>query len=347
MSAAVDRGTIDPLDSVSQQCVANPTRYDGIAYPRCGVSGLCLSRISLGLWNNFGADRTFETQRAIVLRAFDNGVTHFDLANNYGPPPGAAEAHFGRIIARDLRPYRDELIVSSKAGYDMWPGPYGQGGSRKHVLASLDQSLARLGLDYVDVFYSHRFDPRTPLEETMGALATAVRSGRAHYVGISNYDADQTRRAAAILDELGIALTVHQPRYNIFDRTPQRGLFQALAELKVGAVAFSPLAGGLLTDRYLSGAVPAGSRAAEGRWFDQRTITGEYLDSVRGLHAIAAERGQSLAQLAIAWVLRAPQVTSALVGASSVGQLENTLKALDNARLDTETLARIDALASG
>ena len=220
MSAAVDRSTIDPLDSVPQQYVANPTRYDGIAYERCGVSGLCLPRISLGLWNSFGADRPFETQRTIVLRAFDNGVTHFDLANNYGPPPGAAEAHFGRIIARDLRPYRDELIVSSKAGYGMWPGPYGHGGSRKHVLASLDQSLARLGLDYLDVFYSHRFDPHTPLEETMGALATAVRSGRARYVGISNYDADQTRRAAAILDDLGIALTVHQPRYNIFDRTP-------------------------------------------------------------------------------------------------------------------------------
>jgi L-glyceraldehyde 3-phosphate reductase len=331
---------------VPQAYVADAGRYNGTVYQRCGRSGLRLPRISLGLWNNFGADRSFDTQRAIVLRAFDRGVTHFDLANNYGPPPGAAEAQFARIIARDLRPYRDELIVSTKAGFDMWPGPYGDGGSRKYLLASLDQSLARLGLDYVDIFYSHRFDPNTPLEETMGALATAVRSGRALYVGISNYDADQTRSAAAILDSLGVPLTIHQPRYNIFDQAPQRGLLQALQELGVGAIAFSPLAGGLLTDRYLSGHAPAGSRAAEGRWLDEQVITDNYLDSVRGLDAIAKQRGQSLAQLAIAWVLRQPQITSALVGASSVEQLENNLNALNNCHLDEETLARIESLAA-
>ncbi|HEY5856827.1 MAG TPA: aldo/keto reductase [Aldersonia sp.] len=322
--------------------VAAPDRYDDAVYERCGRSGLRLPRISLGLWNNFGADRPLDTQRAIALRAFDRGVTHFDLANNYGPPYGAAEEQFGRILARDLRPYRDELIVSTKAGFDMWPGPYGDGGSRKYLLASLDQSLTRLGLGYVDIFYSHRFDPDTPLEETMGALATAVRSGRALYAGISNYDADQTRRAAAILADLGVPLTIHQPRYNMLDRVPEQGLLAALDELGVGGIAFSPLAGGLLTDRYLSGHAPAGSRAAEGRWFDETAITEGYLETVRGLDAIAKQRGQSLAQLALVWVLRQPQIISALIGASSVAQLDANLDALQVPGLDEQTRARID-----
>jgi len=319
-------------------------RYERIPYERVGRSGLLLPRISLGLWNNFGHDRPLATQRDIVLHAFDRGVTHFDLANNYGPPYGAAEEQFGRILDADLRPYRDEIVVSTKAGYDMWPGPYGDRGSRKYMLASLDQSLARLGLEYVDVFYSHRPDPETPIEETMGALVTAVRSGRALYAGISNYSPAQTAAAAEVLAAEGVPLLIHQPRYSMFDRTPEAGLFDELERQGTGAIVFSPLAGGLLTDRYLDGSVPAGSRAAEGRWFGADRIDDDYLTTARALHDIAAERGQTLAQLAITWVLRQPAVTSALVGASSVRQLDGTLDALDGAPLGDEELAAIDAL---
>ena len=319
-------------------------RYQRVPYERVGRSGLLLPRISLGLWNNFGHDRPLATQRDIVLHAFDRGVTHFDLANNYGPPYGAAEEQFGRILDADLRPYRDEIVVSTKAGYDMWPGPYGDRGSRKYMLASLDQSLARLGLEYVDVFYSHRPDPETPIEETMGALVTAVRSGRALYAGISNYSPAQTAAAAEVLAAEGVPLLIHQPRYSMFDRTPEAGLFDELERQGTGAIVFSPLAGGLLTDRYLDGSVPAGSRAAEGRWFGADRIDDDYLTTARALHVIAAERGQTLAQLAITWVLRQPAVTSALVGASSVRQLDGTLDALDGAPLGDEELAAIDAL---
>ena len=324
--------------------LAAPDRYDKLDYVRCGRSGLRLPRISLGLWNNFGDDRPLDRQRAIVRRAFDLGVTHFDLANNYGPPAGAAESNFGRILAEDLRSYRDELIVSSKAGYLMWDGPYGEWGSRKYVLSSLDQSLARTGLDYFDIFYSHRFDPDTPLEETMGALATAVTSGKALYVGVSNYSPEQTREAAAILAGHGIPLTIHQPRYNMFDRHIEDGLFPVLNELGIGGIVFSPLAQGLLTDRYLAG-VPADSRAAEGRCVTERTIDATYLERARGLQAIAEARGQSLAQLALTWVLRVPEVTSALIGASSVAQLENNLDALDGAPLSDDEIAAIDEFA--
>ncbi|SDQ20103.1 L-glyceraldehyde 3-phosphate reductase [Curtobacterium sp. UNCCL20] len=319
-------------------------RYEHLPYQRVGRSGLLLPRISLGLWNNFGADRGLTTQRDIVLHAFDRGVTHFDLANNYGPPPGAAEEQFGRILASDLRPYRDELVISTKAGYDMWPGPYGNWGSRKYMLASLDQSLGRMGLDSVDVFYSHRPDPETPIEETVSALVTAVRSGKALYAGISNYDPEQTAAAAEALAAENIHLLIHQPRYNMFDRVPEDGLFDELTRLGTGAIVFSPLAGGLLTDRYLDGSVPVGSRAAEGRWFGPDRIDDEYLTTARALNDIAAARGQSLAQLAITWVLRQPAVTSALVGASSVRQLDGTLDALAGAPLTDEELRAIDAL---
>ncbi|WBU39053.1 aldo/keto reductase [Homoserinibacter sp. YIM 151385] len=321
--------------------LADETRYERLEYARSGRSGLRLPRISLGLWNNFGADRAFAEQRAIALRAFDLGITHFDLANNYGPPPGSAERTFGRILAEDLGPYRDELVISTKAGFDMWPGPYGDLGSRKHLLASLDQSLGRLGLDHVDIFYSHRPDPETPIEETMGALATAVRQGKAIYAGISNYDPEQTRAAAAALRAEGVPLTIHQPRYNMLDRRLERGLLPVLEELGAGAIVFSPLAQGMLTSRYLDG-IPEGSRAAEGRWISERNITDEYLEHARALEAIARGREQSLAQLAISWVLRHPQVTSALVGASSVRQLEHTLRALDAPALDDAELAAIE-----
>lgn len=324
--------------------LAAADRYDQTQYARCGRSGLRLPRVSLGLWNNFGDDRALDTQRAILRRAFDLGVTHIDLANNYGPPAGAAELNFGRILAEDLRPYRDELIISSKAGYLMWDGPYGEWGSRKYVLASLDQSLARTGLEYFDIFYSHRFDPDTPLEETMGALATAVTSGKALYVGVSNYSPEQTRQAAAILADHGIPLTIHQPRYNMFDRHIERGLFPVLAELGVGGIAFSPLAQGLLTDRYLQG-IPADSRAAEGRWMTERTIDETYLARARGLQSIAQARGQSLAQLALTWVLRVPEITSALIGASSVAQLENNLASLDGPALEDAEIAAIEEFA--
>jgi L-glyceraldehyde 3-phosphate reductase len=316
-------------------------RYDAIPYRRSGRSGLLLPRISLGLWNNFGDDRELSVQRDIVLRAFDRGVTHIDLANNYGPPPGSAERNFGKILASDLRPYRDELIISSKAGFDMWAGPYGEWGSRKYLLASLDQSLSRMGLDYVDIFYSHRFDPDTPLEETMGALAHAVQSGKALYVGISNYDEEQTRRAYAILKDMGVTLLIHQPRYNLFDRRPEAGLFDALVELGVGGIVYSPLAQGLATDRYLNG-IPNDSRVRTANWIDENRINETYLAHARALNEIAAGRGQTLAQMALTWTMRHPGVTSALIGASSVAQLDDSLKAAHAEPLSDEELEAIE-----
>ena len=325
--------------------VSAGTRYDTMAYRRCGRSGLKLPALSLGLWHNFGPDRPFETQQAILRRAFDLGVTHFDLANNYGPPPGAAETAFGTLLAGDFRPYRDELVISTKAGYDMWPGPYGDFGSRKYLLSSLDQSLDRLGLDYVDIFYHHRPDPETPLEETMGALASAVHSGKALYVGISNYDPDQTRAAARLLSTEGVRLLISQPKYSMFERTPERGLFAALDEVGAGSIVFSPLAQGLLTDRYLDGSVPADSRAATSRFLSADQISGTYLERARALQGLAEGRGQSLAQLAVAWVLRQPQVTSALIGASSVGQLEQNIAALEAPALTEDEIAAIEPFA--
>jgi L-glyceraldehyde 3-phosphate reductase len=324
---------------------ANDARYESIEYKRVGRSGLKLPAVSLGLWNNFGNDKPLENQRAILRRAFDLGVTHFDLANNYGPPAGSAESNFGRILAEDFRPYRDELVISSKAGYEMWDGPYGEWGSRKYLLSSLDQSLDRLGLDYVDIFYSHRPDPETPIEETMGALATAVTSGRALYVGVSNYDPEQTLAAQKALAEHGIPLTIHQPRYSMFDRHIEDGLFPVLDEIGAGSIVFSPLAQGLLTDRYMQGVVPEGSRASEGRWLKPGAIGDTYLERVRGLNEIAKGRGQSLAQLALTWVLRHPQVTSALIGASSVGQLEDNIAALESDPLTAEEIAAIEPFA--
>ena len=320
---------------------AATNRYDSIPYRRCGRSGLLLPRISLGLWNNFGDDRDRSVQRDIVLRAFDLGVTHIDLANNYGPPPGSAERNFGEILASDLRPYRDELIISSKAGFDMWEGPYGEWGSRKYLLASLDQSLSRMGLDYVDIFYSHRVDPDTPLEETMGALAHSIHSGKALYVGISNYDEEQTRRAHAILKDMGVTLLIHQPRYNLFDRRPEAGLFDALVELGVGGIVYSPLAQGLATDRYLNG-IPSDSRVRTANWIDEKRINDEYLGHAGALNDIALGRGQTLAQMALTWTMRHPGVTSALIGASSVAQLEDSLKAAHAEPLTAEELAVID-----
>jgi L-glyceraldehyde 3-phosphate reductase len=300
-----------------------------------------LPRISLGLWNNFGDDRDRSVQRDIVLRAFDLGVTHIDLANNYGPPPGSAERNFGEILASDLKPYRDELIISSKAGFDMWEGPYGEWGSRKYLLASLDQSLSRMGLDYVDIFYSHRFDPDTPLEETMGALAHTIHSGKALYVGISNYDEEQTRRAYAILKDMGVTLLIHQPRYNLFDRRPEAGLFDALVELGVGGIVYSPLAQGLATDRYLNG-IPADSRVRTANWIDEKRINDTYLGHARALNDIALGRGQTFAQMALTWTMRHAGVTSALIGASSVAQLEDSLKAAHAEPLTDEELAAIE-----
>lgn len=320
---------------------AATNRYDSIPYRRCGRSGLLLPRISLGLWNNFGDDRDLSVQRDIVLRAFDLGVTHIDLANNYGPPPGSAERNFGEILASDLKPYRDELIISSKAGFDMWEGPYGEWGSRKYLLASLDQSLSRMGLDYVDIFYSHRFDPDTPLEETMGALAHTIHSGKALYVGISNYDEEQTRRAYAILKDMGVTLLIHQPRYNLFDRRPEAGLFDALVELGVGGIVYSPLAQGLATDRYLNG-IPADSRVRTANWIDEKRINDTYLGHARALNDIALGRGQTFAQMALTWTMRHAGVTSALIGASSVAQLEDSLKAAHAEPLSDEELAAIE-----
>ena len=316
-------------------------RYDRMTYNRCGSSGLKLPAVSLGLWHNFGGDRPFETGRAIVRRAFDLGVTHIDLANNYGPPFGSAEENFGLMLERDLRPYRDELVISTKAGYDMWPGPYGEWGSRKYLLASLDQSLARMGLDYVDIFYSHRFDPETPLEETMGALDSAVRQGKALYAGISSYSPAKTREAAAILDALGTPLLIHQPSYSMLNRWIEDGLLDALGELGVGCITFSPLAQGMLTDRYLDG-IPADSRAAENTSLDPAMISDEALSHIRALNEIAAARGQSLAQMALAWTLRDPRVTTTLIGASSVAQLEANVGALDRLGFSDDELAAIE-----
>ena len=326
--------------------VADPGRYDRMPYRRCGQSGLLLPALSLGLWHNFGADRPFATSRTIVLRAFDLGVTHLDLANNYGTPYGSAEETAGRLLRTDLAPYRDELVISTKAGYDMWPGPYGEWGSRKYLLASLDQSLRRLGLDYVDVFYSHRFDPDTPLEETMGALDTAVRQGKALYVGISSYDADQTARATAILADLGTPLLIHQPSYSLLDRWIEPELLDRVGELGIGCIVFSPLAQGLLTDRYLEG-IPDGSRATFSRYFPHDALTDDLRGVLRRLSEIAVERGQSLAQLALVWTLRDPRVASTLVGASSVAQLEANVAALDRLGFDEDELSAIDDALAG
>jgi L-glyceraldehyde 3-phosphate reductase len=321
--------------------VAAEDRYEPMPYRRCGRSGLLLPAVSLGLWHNFGHDRPVDTQRAILRRAFDLGVTHFDLANNYGPPYGSAETNFGRILREDLRPYRDELVISTKAGYDMWPGPYGDHGSRKYLLASLDQSLTRMGLDYVDIFYSHRFDPDTPLEETMGALDAAVRAGKALYVGISSYSGQRTVEAVRILQELGTPLLIHQPSYSMLNRWIEEDLLDVLGEEGVGSIVFSPLAQGLLTSRYLDG-VPADSRVATGGAMDEGMLTQENLDRVRALNDIASERGQTLAQMAIAWTLRDPRVTSSLIGASSVQQLEDSLAAVRDLDFSDDELARID-----
>jgi len=317
-------------------------RYASIPYRRSGRSGLKLPAISLGLWHNFGHDRPFETQRAIARRAFDRGVTHFDLANNYGPPAGSAEENFGRLLATDLKPYRDELVISTKAGYDMWPGPYGEWGSRKYLLSSLDQSLQRMGLDHVDIFYSHRFDPDTPLQETMGALDSAVRQGKALYVGISSYSGHRTEEAAQILRDLGTPVLIHQPSYSLLNRWIEEDLLDVLEREGIGCIAFSPLAQGMLTGKYLGGNVPADSRAAQDHFLKRDMLTPETLTHIEALNAMAADRGQSLAQLAIAWTLRDERVTSALIGASSVEQLDENLAALDNLELTDEELATID-----
>jgi len=328
---------------------AAPDRYQGMSYRRCGRSGLLLPAISLGLWQNFGDGAPLEVQRAVLRRAFDLGVTHFDLANNYGPPYGSAEINFGRLMAEDFATYRDELIISTKAGYDMWPGPYGDHGSRKYLLASLDQSLRRMRLDYVDIFYSHRFDPDTPLEETMGALDTAVRSGRALYAGISSYSPQRTREAIQILASMGTPLLIHQPSYSMLNRWIEDGLLDVLGEAGIGCIAFSPLAQGMLTDRYLNG-VPAGSRAtARDSSLDRSLLDDTRLEHVRGLNAIAERRGQKLAQMALGWALRDPRVTSVLIGASSVGQLETNVAAISGPALTESELAEIDkhAVESG
>ncbi len=324
--------------------VAADDRYHSLPYARCGRSGLHLPRISLGLWQNFGNTAPFESAREMVLKSFDHGITHFDLANNYGPPPGSAEENFGRILATDLAGHRDELLVSTKAGYLMWPGPYGEWGSRKYLLASLDQSLERLHLDYVDIFYSHRVDPNTPLEETMGALETAVRSGKALYVGISSYGPNKTREAAAILRALKVPFVIHQPSYSLLNRWIEHGLLDVLEQEGIGCIAFSPLAQGLLTTKYLGG-IPNSSRAVHDESFRKSMLSERNLANVRALDGIAKQRGQSLAQMAIAWVLRKRAVTSALVGASSWAQIEECLGALRNSAFSDEELEKIDAHA--
>jgi L-glyceraldehyde 3-phosphate reductase len=320
-------------------------RYQPMPYRRAGRSGLLLPAISFGLWQNFGTERPLETSRAIIRRAFDLGITHFDLANNYGPPYGSAEENFGRLMKDDLRPYRDELVISTKAGYDMWPGPYGEWGSRKYLLASIDQSLARMGLEYVDIFYSHRFDPETPLEETMGALATAVHQGKALYAGISSYSAEHTRTAAELLRELGAPLLIHQPSYSMLNRWIEPELLDTLGELGVGCIGFSPLAQGMLTDRYLHG-VPEGSRASQNGSLSPKLLTDAAMEKIRALNEIARGRGQTLAQLALAWTLRDPRMTSTLIGASSIKQLEQNLGALDNLDFTEDELAEIDRYAT-
>ncbi|WP_030760288.1 MULTISPECIES: aldo/keto reductase [unclassified Streptomyces] len=320
-------------------------RYASMTYRRPGRSGVRLPAVSLGLWHNFGDTQPLEVQRAVLRRAFDRGVTHFDLANNYGPPYGSAERNFGHLFARDLKPYRDELFIASKAGYDMWPGPYGDGGSRKYLLASLDQSLRRMGLEYVDVFYSHRYDPETPLEETMGALHTAVCSGRALYAGISNYPAERHREAAAILRDLGTPLLLNQARYSILDRTPEGGLLDAVGDTGTGLIAYSPLAQGLLTNRYLSGEVPAGSRMSVGHFLKEEALSDSKLERLRTLGRLAERRGQSLAQTALSWVLRDARVVSVIIGASGVAQLDQNLDALNGGPLSEEELAEIDAMS--
>jgi len=323
---------------------ANPNRYDGLPYRRCGASGLKLPAITLGLWHNFGDATPFQTQRDMLRTAFDAGITHFDLANNYGPPYGSAETHFGEHLRRDFKPYRDELIISSKAGYDMWPGPYGQGGgSRKYVLASLDQSLARMGLDYVDIFYSHRFDPETPLEETMGALASAVQQGKALYVGVSSYSAAKTREAAAILKSMGVKALIHQPSYSLLNRWIEEALLDTLGDLGMGCIAFSPLAQGLLTDKYLQG-TPADARINRpgGGSLKPEHLSEQNLKHVRALNDMALAREQSLAQMATAWVLRDARVTSALIGASQAAQITELVGALENMAFSADELAAID-----
>ena len=325
--------------------IAAADRYKTMQYRRTGRSGLLLPALSLGLWHNFGTEGSLEGQRAIIRRAFDLGITHFDLANNYGPPYGSAEENFGRILSRDLRPYRDELVISTKAGYDMWPGPYGEWGSRKYLIASLDQSLVRMGLDYVDIFYSHRFDPQTPLEETLGALDAAVRGGKALYVGISSYSPARTLEAARILGELGTPLLIHQPSYSMLNRWVEDGLLDVLSEEGVGCIVFSPLAQGMLTDRYLRG-VPEGSRASRESSLSSDMLTEGNLAKVRALNGIAKRRGQTLAQMALAWTLRDPRITSTLVGASSVAQLEANTAALENQEFSDEELAEINRYAT-
>jgi L-glyceraldehyde 3-phosphate reductase len=328
---------------------ADPERYDGqMPYRRSGASGLKLPAVSLGLWHNFGDGKPLDEQRAVLRRAFDLGVTHFDLANNYGPPYGSAEVNFGHLFAQDFRPYRDEMVISTKAGYDMWPGPYGEWGSRKYLLASLDQSLSRMGLDYVDIFYSHRFDPETPLEETMGALASAVQQGKALYVGISSYKSEQTREAAALLRGMGVRALIHQPSYSILNRwIEEDSLLDATTETGMGCIAFSPLQQGLLTSRYLDGTVPAGSRASIGRFLSKDNLTPELLVKLNGLNDLAGKRGQTLAQMATQWVIRDPRMTSALIGASSVAQLEENVAAVSGPEFTAEELAAIDELALG
>lgn len=324
--------------------LAAESRYESMAYNRCGRSGLRLPMVSLGLWHNFGGVDQFENGRAIIHRAFDMGITHFDLANNYGPPPGSAEENFGKLLATDLAAYRDELVISTKAGYTMWPGPYGDFGSRKYLLASLDQSLKRMGIDYVDIFYSHRRDPDTPMEETLGAVATAVQQGKALYAGISNYNAEDTRTACRILRDLGCPLLIHQPKYSMFVREPEAGLLDVLGEEGVGCIPFSPLAQGMLTGRYLDG-IPADSRAAKSHGFLQASdITDQRLDQIRRLNEMASNRGQSLAQMALAWVLRDARVTTVLIGASSVEQLEQNVACLENREFSGDQLAAIEVI---
>ena len=326
--------------------LAAPERYTVLPYRRSGRSGLKLPAVSLGLWHNFGGTDRFETGRAVVRAAFDYGITHFDLANNYGPPPGAAEETFGALLRTDLRPYRDELIISSKAGYTMWPGPYGDWGSRKYLIASLDQSLKRMGLDYVDIFYHHRPDPETPLEETMAALTHIVSSGRALYVGLSNYPADLMRQAAALLRDRGTPCVIHQPRYSLLDRRIESALLPALAEEGIGCIAFSPLAQGILTDRYLNGDVPEDSRAARGVFLKPEQLTQARLDAVRRLNEIAAARGLTLARMAVAWVLRHPSMTSVLIGASRPSQVLDAIAAVEAAPFEDEVLAEIDGIVA-